>query len=67
MIALFILAFIAPLPICRVYTVARESGARGWLAVTVWTVEAAAGQLIRLAAFLRDWHEFRERRVAGAR
>ena len=62
MIALWIFAFLTPLPAARVYTVARESGARGALAIAVWTIEAAAGQLVRLARFLRDWHEFRERR-----
>ena len=62
MIALWIFAFLTPLPAARVYTVARESGARGWLGIAVWTIEAAAGQLLRLARFLRDWHEFRKRR-----
>ena len=60
--ALFILAIAAPLPLCHAITQARDSGARGALAVTVWTIEALAAQLIRLAAFLREWHEFRTRR-----
>ena len=59
---LFILAIAAPLPLCHAITQARDSGARGALAVTVWTIEALAAQLIRLAAFLRAWHEFRKGR-----
>ena len=59
---LFILAIAAPLPLCHAITQARESGARGWLGITVAMIESAAAQLIRLAAFLREWHEFRERR-----
>ena len=59
---LFILAIAAPLPLCHAITQARGDGARGWLAVTVWTIEALAARLIQLAAFLRAWHEFRRTR-----
>ena len=62
MVTFFIIAALLPIPLCRAITLARESGARGTLAVTVWLIEAMAGQLIRLAAFLRAWHEFKAQR-----
>ena len=58
MIAIFIIAMLAPLPVCRLITLAREDGYRGAIPMAVWTVESCAAQLLRLGAFLREWHEF---------
>jgi hypothetical protein len=62
----FILALAAScLPACSAITAAHRAGARGWLAYTVWMLEASADRLLRAARWLREFHAWNEGRKRG--